>query len=242
MDEHLYEVFYRIEDTHWWFVARREILTRYLRQRLGANPRTILDAGCGTGAILADLSHSWTVYGMDSSELAIAFCRKRGLRNLFVGTLKEYPEKRTFDVIMLLDVIEHIDDDRDVLQQALVRMQGGSHVLITVPAYQWLWSAHDVVNHHKRRYTKTTLRNVVRSAGFRIEHMTYFNTLLFPLALLRRVTAGLTAADQASDFDIPPRPLNALLRRVFLLEKHLVPRLSLPFGLSVLCWAVKPQS
>jgi SAM-dependent methyltransferase len=242
MDERLYELFFKIEETHWWFVARRAILIKYLRHRIGGKGLTLLDVGCGTGAVLAEASSHFTAYGMDSSELAIGLCRKRGLTNLYVGTLKEYPASRKFDVILLLDVIEHIDDDLDVLQQALARLHESGHVLITVPAYQWLWSSHDVVNHHKRRYTRTRLKTVVSSAGFHVNHLTYFNTLLFPLALLWRVFARLTNKQQTDDFAIPSHPINAVLTAIFRLEQYVLPYAPLPFGLSVLCWATKPRT
>ncbi|MBM2840010.1 MAG: hypothetical protein HW412_538 [Bacteroidetes bacterium] len=242
MDEKLYELFFKIENTHWWFVARREILIRYLRHKVGNQRVTVLDAGCGTGAILADASRYFTIYGMDTSELAIGFCRKRGLTNLFVGNLEEYTEDRKFDVIMLLDVIEHIEDDLGVLHQALARLHEGGSVLVTVPAYQWLWSSHDVVNHHKRRYTRAQLRTVVSNAGFDVHHLTYFNTLLFPLALMSRILARLAHTQEADDFRIPARPINTLLHRIFRLEQYILPYASLPFGLSVLCWAAKPRT
>lgn len=243
MEEQLYRQFFEIENTHWWFVARRAILLTYLRHRLGTGQRlSLLDVGCGTGAILADAARLFDAYGVDSSPTAIEYCRKRGVTNLFVGTIREYPATGTFDVILLLDVIEHIEDDLSVLRDAYARLNDGGHVLITVPAYQWLWGAHDVVNHHKRRYTGARLKAVVNSTGFHIEHLTYFNTLLFPLAVLRRMFARGTHAQEADDFRIPPRTINATLQAIFRLEEHLVPYARLPFGLSVLCWATKHRT
>jgi trans-aconitate methyltransferase len=242
MEEYLYQQFYEIENTHWWFTARRSILTTYLRRHVDTTQRwKLLDVGCGTGAILADASRFFDAHGMDASPHAIELCRKRGLSKLFVGNLNEYPGTETFDIITLFDVIEHIDDDLGVLKQAYSRLNSTGHVLVTVPAYQWLWSAHDEVNHHKRRYTRAQLRRVLTHAGFQIDHCTYFNTLLFPAALLRRLFAQATHARQADDFLIPPGPVNTLLRGIFRLERHVVPVATLPFGLSLLCWATKPH-
>ncbi len=242
MEEHLYQQFYEIENTHWWFTARRAILIAYLRQHAGDHRLKLLDVGCGTGAILADASQYFEAYGMDASPHAIALCKKRGITNLHVGMLSEYPVTEKFDIITLLDVIEHIDDDLDVLRQTHARLNDGGHVLITVPAYQWLWSAHDEVNHHKRRYTRARLSTVVHRAGFHIEHLTYFNTLLFPLAVIRRGYAQLTGSQEADDFNIPISPVNVALRNIFRLERYALPHASLAFGLSVLCWATKPRA
>lgn len=242
MEEHLYQQFYEIENTHWWFTARRAILISYLRRRAGNLRLKLLDIGCGTGAILAEASRYFEAYGMDSSAQAIALCTKRGVTNLYVGTLREYPASGKFDVITLLDVIEHIDDDLDVLRQVYARLNEGGHVLITVPAYQWLWSAHDEVNHHKRRYTRSRLGVVVNKAGFHVEHLSYFNMMLFPLAAIRRGLARLTGSREAEDFKVPVAPLNALLRGIFRMEQHLLPYVTLPFGLSVVCWATKSRS
>jgi SAM-dependent methyltransferase len=161
---------------------------------------------------------------------------------LFVGNLDEYPGDERFDIITLLDVIEHIDDDLAVLKQAYARLNNEGHVLITVPAYQWLWSSHDVVNHHKRRYTRQQLRTVVTDAGFQVDHVTYFNTLLFPVALLRRVFARATDTQRADDFLVPPGPVNAALRGIFRMEQSAIPYITFPFGLSVLCWACTPRT
>jgi SAM-dependent methyltransferase len=240
MEEHLYHQFYEIENDHWWFAARRKILIAYLQQRIETSRRPkLLDVGCGTGAILAEASRYFDAYGLDASAQAVEFCRRRGLSKLFVGNLDEYPDTERFDVITLLDVIEHIVDDLGVLKQAFTRLNDNGHVLVTVPAYQWLWSSHDVVNHHKRRYTRQGLRAVVTNAGFHIDHITYFNTLLFPVALLRRVFDRATNQQQADDFLIPSGPVNAALYRIFRLEQSVVPYTTIPFGLSVLCWASK---
>lgn len=240
MEEQLYQQFYNVEDDHWWFKARRSILMTYLLQRVKVKTRLkLLDVGCGTGAFLAGASRHFDVYGTDNSSEAIKFCRQRGLGNLYEGTLEGYNSPTMFDVITLLDVIEHIDDDVGVLRRVRTLLGKGGHVLVTVPAYKWLWGAHDEVNHHKRRYTKTGLKNVVNDAGFFIEHISYFNTILFPVAAVRRMAARLTHTREAEDFEIPGTLTNAMLRSVFGVERYLLPYMSFPFGLSVLCWATR---
>ncbi len=243
MEEQLYQQFYVIEDNHWWFTARRSILMAYLLRRVNTDRRLrLLDVGCGTGAFLASASRYFEVYGMDNSPEATGFCQKRGLTNLYTGALEDYPASGTFDIITLLDVIEHIDHDSDLLRHVYGRLNEGGHVLITVPSYRWLWSAHDEVNHHKRRYTRSRLKSVVNDAGFHIEHITYFNTFLFPLAAARRLVARLTGTREASDFIVPGEAVNTMLRGVFSAEQYLLPFLCFPFGLSVLCWATKPRT
>lgn len=243
MEDYLYPHFFKVEDEHWWFAARQEIILRFLQKSVPPSAKVrLLDVGCGTGAIAARLSSLYEVSATDESSQAIAFCQTRGLTRLFAGPLDKHPDKQPFDVILLLDVIEHADDDAAILVEVRRRLKDHGNVLITVPSYPWLWSIHDVVAHHKRRYTYDTLQAVVTRAGFRIVTMTYFNTILFPLAVASRVRARLRKATKAEDFAIPPRPLNGLLRSVFTVEKHLVPAVRLPFGLSLLCWARRGDS
>jgi SAM-dependent methyltransferase len=140
--------------------------------------------------------------------------------------------ERHYDLIGAFDVIEHIDDDQAALASIAKRLKIGGKLVITVPAHQWMWSAHDVVNHHKRRYSKTALKALVEASPLKLERIGYFNSLLFPLAVAERLSARLRGRDDA-DLSLPPRPLNAALERVFALERHLVARLPLPPGLSL---------
>jgi len=240
MEEHVYPHMYRIENDHWWFAARQRILLQYIDSRISTSPETrILDVGCGTGAILEKFSKRFSTYGTDSSQQAIDFCRQRGLTNLFRGSLASYPKSQPFDIITMLDVVEHVDDDGALLRDAHALLKPGGHLLIAVPAFPSLWSAHDVVLHHKRRYTKRALQLIVESVGFEIEHLTFFNTLLFPVAVGKRWLAHLTGATNANDLEIPNRAINRLLKTVFELETDLVSKATLPFGLSLLCLAKK---
>jgi len=239
MEEALYDQFYEVEQRHWWFVARQEILLRYFDQVVRLPPEAqILDIGCGTGALLEELSKRGRAYGVDASERAIEYCRKRGLTNVYCGNLDAVPTNQPFDCITLFDVLEHIENDIGVLKECSRLLTDDGCVLITVPAYQWMWSEHDVRNHHKRRYLASSLRAVAQQAGFRVVHCTYFNTLLFPLAVIRRMWGKVTG-DAADDLELPPPPLNTFLRSVFRIEKYLVPWVSLPFGVSIFCHATK---
>jgi len=242
MEEQVYRTLYAVEKRHWWYAARKEILLRYLEKRLGL-PRAsrVLDAGCGTGAILEALSARYDAWGSDVAPQAIDFCRERGLTRLHLGTLEEYPPSAPFDLVTMLDMVEHVGDDRGLLRAAHALLAPGGHLLITVPAFPSLWSRYDEILHHKRRYTRRTLRALVETSGFVIEHMTFLNCLLFPVAWLRRAAARLTGADGTGDLQIPPRPLNAALRATFGAERHVITRGSLPFGLSLLVLARREE-
>jgi 2-polyprenyl-3-methyl-5-hydroxy-6-metoxy-1,4-benzoquinol methylase len=241
MEEFLYPHFYKIENEHWWFAARQRILWEFMQKKMHVPRSTkLLDVGCGTGAILDMLSKEYKVYGQDVSPQAIEFCGQRGLKNLFCGTLDMYPKTYgTFDLVTTFDVLEHIDDDAETLRQMHALLNDNGRVFIAVPAFPALWGAHDIVTHHKRRYVKRTLREVVESAGFTIEHLAYFNFFLFPVALVRRAVARLIGTSEASDMEIPSAPVNSVLRVVFESEKYFVPYVSFPFGLSLMCVARK---
>lgn len=226
---------------HWWFVARREILLDIIETRLHLPAGSkVLDVGCGVGGMLVSLSDRYEAYGTDTSTLAIEFCRKRGLKNVFECDLKGLPlPNLEFDLIMLLDVIEHVDDDLGLLREAFGRLKKGGIVLVTVPAYQFLWTRHDDLNHHKRRYVGRRLGRVLVESGFLVDRMSYFNTLLFPLALVTRLLHKVLGSGNESELSIPPSPLNNILKSIFSLERPLLRRLSFWFGLSILAIARK---
>lgn len=243
MEDQLYHEFFELEDRHWWFVARRRILRDVIRRDLQLPARSsILDVGCGTGAFLADCSSEFQTAGTDTSPLAVEYCRQRGLRNIVQCTLDAYPHpEERFDLITLLDVIEHVDDDQGLLRNALALLRPSGRLLVTVPAYQFLWSRHDEVNHHKRRYTASRLVSVLRNAGFTVQRTTYLNTFLFPLAAAERIAGRLRTGRDPGVLSLPPAILNKALLSVFASERHLLRFVSFPFGLSVMAIAV-PQN
>ena len=141
-------------------------------------------------------------------------------------------EDRAYDLIAILDVLEHVDEDRAALVGMAAKLKPGGRILITVPAHPWMWSAHDVVNHHKRRYTRRTLRKVVADAGLALELLTWFNSLLFPLAAAARVAGRITGKEDSDD-KLPPKPVNKLFEAIFGLERYAIGRLPLPPGVSL---------
>ena len=237
MDESLYHIHYQQEESHWWFAARSEIVRQVIERFGNLKPGdTILDIGCGTGAILKELSKKYNAVGIDMSPLAIEYSKKRGLKNVFQMTVQEFPrDKFNVKAVLLLDVIEHIDDDVDVLKNAREIVGQDGRVIITVPAYMWMWSSHDLVNHHKRRYTSKTLRAALAKAGLEPVKMTYYNTLLFPLAAVRKILGKSKTINEASQgVDQPGGLINRLFKAVFASEKSLVTGVDLPFGVSLL--------
>ena len=236
MDPSLYHRFFEVEDRHWWFAARQRIVLDVIRRSLGPGKgRRALDVGCGTGAFLKELTVEWEGWGTDTSELAIGYAKKRGLDRLSQGTLDALPKEASqFDLLTALDVIEHIADDVAVLRKMAGLLTREGRLIVTVPAYPWLWSRHDEVNHHCRRYTRATLERSLNAAGFAIEHITYFNTFLFPLAVTQRAIAIVTGSLIDDGLTVPPAWLNAALRSLFSCERHVVGRMRMPFGLSLM--------
>ncbi|MBI5642859.1 MAG: class I SAM-dependent methyltransferase [Deltaproteobacteria bacterium] len=245
MDKTLYDQFFELESHHWWFVARREIILRQIRANLPQKANnSVLDVGCGTGIMLEYLKEFGDVRGMDFSADAVNYSnlRLKGAVEVKQGGLTgKLPYKEnTFNLITLLDVIEHIDDDRKALKAAFRILKPGGTLVCTVPAYMFLWSGHDVLNHHKRRYTSRELGEKVAGAGFRIEKITYFNSLLSPAVFLARcLVPASKRLEPKSDFKTYAGPINSTLKNIFLLEKNLLNFLSFPFGVSLLCVAKK---
>ena len=140
--------------------------------------------------------------------------------------------ERHYDLIGAFDVIEHIDDDHAALASIAARLKPGGKLVVTVPAHQWMWSAHDVVNHHKRRYSKRALRRLIEGSPLQLERIGYFNSLLFPVAVGERMLSKLRGKEDA-DLKLPPAPLNSALEAAFAAERHLIGRVPLPPGLSL---------
>ncbi len=230
-----------LEDKHWWFVARRELIAQRLSQELDLPPSAqILEAGCGTGGNLELLSRFGQVSGFEPNDHARKMAHSKGDFELRTGRLPgAIPfEAGRFDLVVALDVLEHLDDDRASLEALRKKLKPGGHLLVTVPAYQFLWSRHDEIHHHKRRYTKGRLAATITASGFELARSTYFNTLLFPTIAAVRLLKGLLGNEEA-DEAMPSARLNGILRRIFESEGHILPFVSLPFGVSLMALAQK---
>ena len=215
--------------------ARRRILAELIRReaQLPSNAR-ILELGCGTGHNLAMLSGFGHVDGLELDDEARTLSEKRLGRKVMRSPLPELSEVKDadYDLIGAFDVIEHIDDDDDALAAIAAKLKPGGKFMMTVPAHPWMWTAHDVANHHKRRYSKRSLKALVEGSPMRLDRIGYFNSLLFPIAVAERAVSKLRGKDDG-DVSLPPAPLNAALEAVFAAERYLVGRLPLPPGLSL---------
>jgi SAM-dependent methyltransferase len=224
-----------LDSRHWWYRARREVLADLIgrRIRLPQDPR-ILEIGCGTGHNLVMLKRFGRVDAVEIDAAARAIASRRLGHEVMDCPLPALTgvEDGAYDLVALLDVLEHVEEDRSALESIAGKLRPGGHILIAVPAHPWMWSAHDVVNHHKRRYTRRTLRATVEAAGLKVEMLSWFNSLLFPLAAAARL-AGRVRRKDDSDDKLPPGPLNALFEGIFRLERYAIGRLPLPPGVSL---------
>lgn len=236
MDRIVYDRMAEHDSTHWWYVARRDILAdyidRYVKPPKGAR---ILEIGCGTGHNLPMLGAFGDVDAIEIDPAAGAIASRRLGKPVGSSPLPELigVAEGQYDLIAVLDVIEHIEDDVAALKAMASRLKPGGKILIAVPAHQWMWSAHDVVNHHKRRYSKATLSKALRDAGLGFSSPRWFNSLLFPAAVAARVAGKLTGKDDSDDSP-PAKPLNWAFEKIFGLERHLLGRIPLPPGLSLI--------
>jgi SAM-dependent methyltransferase len=224
------------DSTHWWYVARRDILATVIEReiRLPADAR-ILEIGCGTGHNLAMLTRYGQADAVEIDDYARDIATQRLGRPIMNAPLPELsgvPENE-YDLVALLDVLEHVDDDRGSLRSIAQRLRSGGRILITVPQFPFMWTGHDVASHHKRRYTKASFRAAVADAGLTIDLLQSFNSLLFPLALGERMVSKLAGRSGPHDAP-PPGPVNGLFKGVFGLERHLVGRVPMPPGLSLI--------
>jgi SAM-dependent methyltransferase len=227
-----------VEDRHWWYRGRRTVIERLL-DTLGLPARArILDAGCGSGRNMVELARRGTVTGIELSPTSVAIARERASGEIIEGSVLQMPfADDSFDLAVSLDVIEHLEDDVAALRELRRTVAPGGALLVTVPAYQWLWSGHDVINHHHRRYTRASLRRAAEQAGWRQVRTTYFNSLLLPLAIILRVLDRFNtkATESSLDLWVPPEPLNRALEIPLLLEATAIARGGrIPAGLSLL--------
>lgn len=239
MDRVVYDRMAAHDSTHWWYRARRDILADYLSRfaNLPADAR-ILEIGCGTGHNLPMLATFGEVDGLEIDPAARAFAAQRLGKPVGAAPLPGLPgvPRGHYHLIAVLDVVEHIDDDVAALKAMAACLAPGGKILVTVPAHQWMWSAHDVVNHHHRRYSKATLKRAIAAAGLQPQKLGYFNSLLFPLAAGARVMGRVMGRDDSDDSP-PPLAINALFERIFRLERHMVGRVPMMPGVSIVTLA-----
>jgi len=251
MDPTFYASYFRHETTHWWFRWRFDLISEVLGSLGTGQPLRILDAGCGTGQMLKCLESHGDAIGLDSSSQAIGYARERGVKRLVQGSITDPPFRDgSFDCVVALDVIEHVDDDIGILTKLHEVVKPGGHLIVTVPAFKVLWSEHDEINQHKRRYRSDELKSLIEDAGFDLQRVSYCNTALFlPVLAMRKAKNLLRSARKSrradpdaleSDLDEYPGPINSALYWLLKGETKLMRHTDLPFGVSILAIAQRP--
>lgn len=236
-----YARMYELEDHYWWFVARRRLALKLLRNAIkSARPR-VLDLGCGTGVISRELSQWADPVSLDMSELALAFSKKRGLHDLVQARGEFLPiRSESVDAILALDIFEHIDDDHAAFREAFRVLKPGGLLVLSVPAFKSLWGPHDIALMHFRRYTRPQMRQRLRDVGFAIKRLSYSVFFLFPAVVLVRIAEKRRKGEAKASLPKVSKGFNRALVKLQDLEAGLIAGASLPWGSSVIAVAQKP--
>jgi SAM-dependent methyltransferase len=237
MERAVYLNMAEVEDEHWWFVARRRILAGLIERTARLpKPARVLEAGCGTGGNLPMFARFGAVCAFEPDEGARLHARAKGAYDVRSGSLPDSVpfEAGSFDLVAALDILEHLDDAAAGLAALASRVRAGGWMVITVPAFRFLWSRHDERHHHKRRYARGELVALVRAAGLTPVRVSYFNSLLFAPIAGARMVQNVLGLDGGEDEALPPRALNRLLGAVFASERHLLGRIPFPVGVSLM--------
>ncbi len=235
MDRQAYAEMYEQEDVHWWFRGRRRVIWSLLGHAdLPPSPR-VLDAGCGTGRNLVEFGVLGRAAGVDPSADAVAYCHERGLDDVRQAGLESLPfDDGRFDLLFACDVLEHVADDVGALTELRRVASDGAHLIVTVPAYQWLWTDHDEQLHHLRRYSRSELVQRVTGAGWDPVVTTSFNSLLLPVVAAARLVSRRSSRPGRTDLDRTPAHVNRALEVPFALEASAIARgARLPAGVSL---------
>jgi SAM-dependent methyltransferase len=243
MERKVYEQMAQLDSRHWWFTARRRILDGVI-ERIVKPPKgaRILELGAGTGHNLAMLSRFGEIEASELDPVARELASERLGRAVVEAALPDlsmFPAQ-SYDMIALLDVLEHVPDDKGSLTSIYERLRPGGALLLTVPINPWMWSAHDVAHHHHRRYRKGEIRKLALDAGYDIELLSPFNSLLFPPIALVRAIGKLTGKDDSDDA-MPSPAINKALDLIFGLERSLLGRVPMPLGVSLMAVLRRPR-
>ena len=244
MERKVYEQMAQLDQRHWWFTARRRILAELI-ERVVQPPKgaRILELGAGTGHNLFMLSRFGEVEASELDPIARKLASERlgsEVKEAALPDLSMFPAD-SYDLIALLDVLEHVPDDKGSLEAIKTRLKPGGALLLTVPANPWMWTAHDVAHHHHRRYRKGEIERLARNAGYEIALLSPFNSLLFPPIAAVRLVGKLTGKDDSDDA-MPGALVNKTLDTVFGLERSLIGRIPMPFGVSLVAVLRRPRS
>jgi len=244
MENNSYDVEAKVESLHWWFFVRRRLLRRILHSMVIPQEFSAVDIGCGTGSNLRVLGSVGLhkVVGLDRSLYALSLAKKKVDLPFISGDINNLPiRSNSVGLIIALDVIEHIDNDLNAIRELYQVLRKGGILILTVPAFNFLWGLQDVVTGHKRRYSKKEIMEKLREARFDILKSSYFNFFLFFPILFARRLVHLFGLKIRSENEINLPLINFLFKAVFSLEVYVLKYLSFPFGVSILCIAKKKE-
>ncbi|MGH7185448.1 MAG: class I SAM-dependent methyltransferase [Pseudomonadota bacterium] len=244
MELAVYEHEAAVEETHWWFVGRRKLFARELTNLAIPAGARVLDIGSGTGANLRLLRQIGMpgVVRLDQSEVAIRFCEARGFSPVRRGDIRRLPfEDASFDLVLATDVIEHVEEDARAVAEIRRVLAVGGFALMTVPAFPSLWGLQDDQSHHKRRYRRERLKELLTRAGLEIRKIYYFNYLLFPAVWAARQVIRLVKPKIESENQVNTPLINRVLGLIFALDVATAPKLRPPFGVSILAICRRPD-
>jgi SAM-dependent methyltransferase len=238
LDPEEYELMYRVEDRHWWYQGMESITLAVLERWVPFSKPRILDAGCGTGAAMTTyLAQYGVVTGVDLYSQALEFCRRRNARRLTRASVLELPfAEDSFDLITSFDVLYEraVSNELVALKEFSRVLSPNGRLVLRLPAYDWLRGQHDKNVHTNRRYTKKLVRELIEQSGFTLEHVSHANALLFPLAVMKRLSEKIFPPKGSSDLALNPGMLNGFFKHILAAEAPFVARASLPYGLSVI--------
>lgn len=243
MKKEEYKRIFEQEENYWWYLGMRKISEVLLDSVIKSPSLKILDAGCGTGGMMFFLKKFGNVSGIDISPEALKYCQKRGLKQIKESSIEKILfNDEKFDLVTSFDVLYHqwVKNDFLVIREFYRVLKPGGYLLMRVPAYNWLRGKHDEVIKTRHRYTKNELVQKVRLSGFKILRSTYANTILFPIALLKRSSERFLPEGKTSDIKPLPKIINTLFTKILYFEGRIMAKFSLPFGLSLFVLAQKP--
>lgn len=230
---------YRVEDCHWWYKGMETITRAILNRWVSVSTPRILDAGCGTGAAMTTyLAEYGKVTGVDLYPQALEFCRKRNAPRLVRASVLNLPfAPASFELVTSFDVLYEraVASEVTALAEFFRVLTPDGKILLRLPAYDWLRGQHDKRVHTNRRYTKKIVKTLLEESGFMAEHLSYANTFLFPLAVIKRLSEKIfPPKDNQSDLALNAGGFNAILKNILASEAPLAAHTSLPYGLSVI--------